>query len=64
MSDNVINLDDQRPHTIIQGIKATHVIPTSALEEMASGELKVSDTEQFDDFLPTIIQEWLELTND
>tara|TARA_R110000850_G_scaffold165803_3_gene290854 strand:+ start:4517 stop:4648 length:132 start_codon:yes stop_codon:yes gene_type:complete len=37
-------------------------MPTSSLEDMASGELKITEVDGIDDFIPTIIEEWLVLT--
>ena len=62
MPDNVIDLDAQRPHTVIHGLEQSHLMPTSSLEDMASGELKITEVDGIDDFIPTIIEEWLELT--
>jgi hypothetical protein len=62
MTDNIIDLDAQKPHTVIDGMESSYLMPTSVLENMASGELKVTEVDGIDDFMPTIIAEWLELT--
>lgn len=56
----VVDIEDQKPHVVIEGLNKVHCMPLSGLEKMASGELKISDTDEFDDYLPTIIQEWLD----
>ena len=61
MCAEIITLDDQRPHIVVQGFKATHVIPVRVLEYVFSKQLKVSEIEDFDDFLPKILSEWYEL---
>lgn len=52
-------LDEHRPHVTVPGIKSIHVIPTAMFHKMASGDLKAKDVDGIDDFLPTIISEWL-----
>ena len=54
-----IELDDYRPHVTVQGLRAVHVFPVKMLEKVISGELKESDIEDLDDFIPKIIDEWL-----
>ena len=60
MCAEVIQLDDQRPHIVVQGFNATHVIPVRVLEYVFSKQLKVSDIDGFDDFMPKILSEWYE----
>ena len=55
----VYHIEDHKPHITIQGFKSVHVVPVSLIEDIASGKIKISDVEQFDDFIPTLIQEWI-----
>lgn len=57
--NKISQIDNHRPHVVVQGLKSVHVIPVACLDKMAAGELKVVDVEDIDDFLPTIIGEWL-----
>ena len=57
----VIDLDERRPHVVLPGLSAVHVVPLSLLRRMATGEIKVSEVDDFDDFIPLIIREWLEM---
>lgn len=56
---SIHNIHKNLPHIVVEGVKSTHVIPKVMLEHMASGKLKASEIEELDDFLPTIIGEWL-----
>lgn len=58
-TEKITYLDEMRPHITIPGIKHVHIIPTAMFHNMASGTLKVEDVEDINDFLPTIISEWL-----
>lgn len=60
MADKVININEFRPHVMVEGFKSVHVFPLAMLEDIISGKLKVSEVEEFDDFMPMIIKEWLE----
>lgn len=59
MGDNIISLDDHREHFVIPGLKDVHVVPRVMLEKIAEGKLKVEEIEDINDFLPTVITEWL-----
>ena len=56
----VYNIEDHKPHITIQGLKGTHVMPVSLIEDIASGKIKISDVDDYDDFMPTLIKEWLQ----
>lgn len=56
---NIHNIEDQKPHVTITGLKNAHVVPLVLIENIASGKIKVSEVEQGDDFIPTLIKEWL-----
>ena len=53
-------LDEYRPHKAIHGKVMLHILPLRTLKDIANRKLKVSDVEGIDDFMPTIIAEWLE----
>ncbi len=55
----IYHIEDHKPHMTIQGLNAVHVVPVSLIEDIASGKIKISDIDEFDDFLPTLIQEWI-----
>ncbi len=57
---SVEDLDDHRPHIMIPGKKNAHVIPRSCIEDVISGKKDITDIEEFEDFLPMILQEWLD----
>jgi len=57
----VINLDEKRPHVVLPGLSAVHVVPLQLLQRMATWGIKVSEVDDFDDFIPLIIREWLEI---
>lgn len=56
---NIINIEDQKPHVRVTGLKTQHVIPVELLNNIASGKIKVSEVDFSDDFIPTLIKEWL-----
>lgn len=56
---NIYEIEDYRPHITIQGFKSVHVLPVSLIEDIATGQIKISDVEGVDDFMPTLINEWL-----
>lgn len=56
---SIYHIDDHKPHMTIKGFKSVHVVPVSLIEDIASGKIKISDIDEFDDFLPTLIQEWI-----
>ena len=61
MSNNIHSLDDARPHLTIEGLQQAHVVPISLIQDIALGTIKLSDVEGGDDFIPTLLLEWLNL---
>jgi len=59
---NIVQLDEMRPHLVIPGVKSMHVIPTAVFDKIVNGTMKAVDVDDIDDFLPTIISEWLRST--
>ena len=55
----VHNIEDQKPHVTITGFKRVHAVPISMLQDIVSGKLKLSDVDDFEDFIPILIGEWL-----
>jgi len=55
---SITNIEDGRPHITIQGIKSVHVMPVLLIEDIISGKIKISDVEDANDFIPTLIKEW------
>lgn len=55
----VINLDSRRPHLTIPGLKSNHVIPIVVIQAVIEGRLPIWYIEDCDDFVPTILKEWL-----
>ena len=57
--DSIRRLDDHRPHYVIAGVKNVHVIPAMTLAKVASGELSIKEIDEYEDILPTIVNEWM-----
>jgi hypothetical protein len=55
----VSNIDDHIPHFVVQGLDRVHVIPVSAIKAVVSGNMKFTDFEDGNDFIPTILEEWM-----
>ena len=61
MINNVVSLDDRRPHiTIADANGDYHVIPLSTFHGIIDGKMKASRLDDFELIVPRIIQEWLE----
>ena len=57
----VANLDDQRPHISMLTIDGNaHVIPCALIEKIISGDMLVSECEDFDIVVRSIFKEWYE----
>ena len=63
MSDNVTDIDDQRPHAMIVGPSGDpHVIPIEAIRRMSNGKNKLITRGQEDvdiDLIQGLIADWL-----
>ena len=57
----VVDLDSMRPHITIDsfGGGSVHVIPVKTLEDIAFGEMDITQLERYKEIVPTIIGEWL-----
>jgi len=56
---NVTDINDQKPHLMIPGSVNVHVMPKSLIEDVINGKKDITDIEEYEDFLPTILKEWL-----
>lgn len=63
MKNSIEDINDYMPHVTIHGKKALHVLPLSVFRNIVQGKMKLSEVEDFDDFMPKVIEEWLELLN-
>ena len=59
MSNNVINIDESRPHITLNCGKSVHVVPVSLIEDVISGKINFSDIEQCDLLIKPILRDWL-----
>lgn len=57
--NNVINIEEDKPHVTINGLNNVHVVPLSLIEDIATGRIKLSDVDGANDFIPTLLIEWL-----
>ena len=58
--NKIVNLNEHRRHAVIDDINGnTHTIPLSTLKKIASGKIPVSDLEEHEKIIPTIVKEWL-----
>jgi len=56
----VTHIDDYRAHlSIIDIDKNAHIIPLSFFISVASGKAKITDLEDYEKIVPTIVYEWL-----
>lgn len=58
---NVTDINDQKPHLVIPGVQNVHVLPRSLIEDVINGDKDITEIEEYYDFLPTILKEWIEL---
>jgi len=57
--DKVVDIELQRPHLVVTGLVNTHVIPESLIQKVIDGDKDITEIEDYYDFLPTILKEWL-----
>lgn len=58
MSANIHDINENQPHYTVPGLKNVHVLPEAVFTQLANGSLRISDCDDVDDWLPTIIREW------
>lgn len=57
----IIHIDDHRTHLSVPDVNGDeHVIPVMFFENVARGKVPLSQLEEYELLLPTIIGEWLE----
>lgn len=56
---SIIKLDNFRKHLTIQGKKNIHVIPVDLMWDVIERKKLITDIEDYEDFLPEIIREWI-----
>ena len=57
--NNVIDIEEAKPYITVNGLTQVHVVPLSLIEAMSTGEIKLSDVDGANDFIPTLLIEWL-----
>jgi len=56
----VINLDESRPHVVIDiGDRVELVIPERYLQDVAEGRLCITDIPRWNEIFPAIVRDWL-----
>ena len=59
--DNVVSLDEHRPHLVFMLEDGkVHVIPVSVFRDIVAGTLKLTDIDDWEMFSRYIIKAWLE----
>jgi uncharacterized protein (DUF779 family) len=62
-AQNVISIDDHRPHLTVQGIESVHVVPVSLIRDIIDGkggEFTVEEYAARKDLIRGIVREWFE----
>ena len=62
MSSNVIDLDEHRPHVVVEGLGRSHVVPLELIEKLINGTIAFADVED-QDLLRDILHSWLEMVS-
>jgi len=58
--NNITNISDHKPHLMIPDISGdAHIIPVSLIEDVISGKKCITQIEEWQYILPTILKEWL-----
>ena len=62
--NNIIDFDSKKPHLLITSVNGDkHVIPVEVFKNIASGKLSITDIDDYNELIPTIINEWLFLAH-
>ena len=56
----VSDIFTNQPHITIQGKNRVHVMPVSLIEDVIDGKMDITQIEDWQDFLPTILDDWLQ----
>ena len=58
--DNIVRLDDARPHVFIQGEgEVSYVVPVIVIEDLIKKRMLIADMEDYEDVMRFILAEWL-----
>ena len=57
--NEITEIDDYRPHVVIQGKQTVHVIPRSCLQAVIDGDMVFTDIEDWEDIIGPIIADIL-----
>ena len=58
--EKVVDLDSRKPHLVIDGLGGNqHVVPLQFFKDVTTGNASITDLEEFELLMPTIINEWL-----
>ena len=57
---NCVDIDEYKPHLMIPGKIDVHVMPRVNIEKVANRKTNITQLEDYEDWLPTILKEWLE----
>lgn len=60
--DNVVSLDEQRPHIALKGAKSVHVISVKTIENVISGKIDIATLDP--DLIRDIFADWLTQVQD
>ncbi len=58
---DVVELDSRRPHVKMLATDGTiHVIPLVTLEKIAKGELCITQLDDWQKLVPSIVEDWID----
>ena len=58
--DKVVDLDSKKPHFVIDGLGGNqHVVPLQFFKDVSLGKISITELEEYELLMPTIINEWL-----
>lgn len=61
--NNVTDIQKYKPAVTIVTKNAVHVMPTHMIRDLISGKLKITECDDYNEWLPVIIEQWFkELT--
>lgn len=61
----VIHIETKSPHMTIPAIdKKVHVIPVLVIKDIIDGRMSITQLEDFEQIVPTIIEEWFQFYNE
>ena len=66
MKNNIVDLDERRPHVMIplpkrtkDEVKTFHVVPVFTFKQIIKEEIPITDLEDWERIIPVIISDWL-----